>query len=63
MDVNAITQLISGVGFPIVCCGILFKQNNELHSELQTTLKEISITLQTLSDRIRSIEDKVEGDK
>ena len=59
MDVNAITQLISGVGFPIVCCGILFKQN----SELQTTLKEISITLQSLSDRIRSIEDKVEGDK
>ena len=57
--VNAITQLISGVGFPIVCCGILFKQN----SELQTTLKEISITLQSLSDRIRSIEDKVEGDK
>ena len=59
MDVNSITQLISGVGFPIVCCGILFKQN----SELQTTLKEISITLQTLSDRISSIEDKVEGDK
>lgn len=59
MGVNEITQLISGVGFPIVCCGILFKQN----SELQATLKQISITLQSLSDRISNIEDKVEGDK
>lgn len=59
MDVNSITQLITRVEFPIVCCVILFKQN----SELQTTLKKISITLQSLSDRISSIEDKVEGDK
>lgn len=57
MDVGTITQLISGVGFPIVCCGILFKQNGEL----QTTLKEISVTMQSLTERIANIEDKIGG--
>ena len=54
MDVNTITQLVSGVGFPIVCCAVLFKQNGEL----QQTLTEISNTLQTLSERIRNLEAK-----
>lgn len=27
MDVSAITQLIGSLGFPIVCCGVLFYQN------------------------------------
>lgn len=54
MDVSTITQLISGVGFPIVCCGVLFKQNGEL----QKTLTEISVTLQSLTERIKSIEEK-----
>lgn len=56
MDINTITQLISGVGFPIACCCVLFKQNGEL----QATLKEISIALQSLSDRIKDIEDKIQ---
>ena len=54
MDVNTITQFVSGVGFPIVCCAVLFKQNGEL----QKTLTEISNTLQTLSERIRNLESK-----
>ena len=54
MDVNTITQLISGVGFPIACCIVLFKQN----SDLQHRLTEISNTLQLLSERIKHLEDK-----
>ena len=54
MDVNTITQLVSGVGFSIVCCAVLLKQNGEL----QQTLTEISNTLQTLSERIRNLEAK-----
>ena len=34
MDVNAITELITGVGFPIACCVVLFKQNSELQKVL-----------------------------
>ena len=54
MDVNTITQLISGVGFPIACCIVLFKQNGDL----QHTLTEISNPLQLLSERIKHLEDK-----
>ena len=39
MDYNAIMSAISTVGFPIVCCGVLFYQNNKL-TETITNLKE-----------------------
>ena len=48
MDINTVSQLISGVGFPIACCIVLIKQNGDL----QHTLTEISNTLQLLSERI-----------
>lgn len=54
MDINTVSQLISGVGFPIACCIVLFKQNGDL----QHTLTEISNTLQLLSERIKNLEDK-----
>ena len=55
---DTIAQLISGVGFPIACCCVLFKQNGEL----QNTLTEISNTLQTLSERIRNLEENKKED-
>ena len=42
LNVNELTQLINSVGFPIVCCGVLFWNNYKLTStlgELATTLK------------------------
>lgn len=56
MDVNMITELLTGVGFPIACCVVLFKQN----SELQTVLKDLSNTLTSLNDRVGRIESKFE---
>ena len=55
---DTIAQFISGVGFPIACCCVLFKQNGEL----QNTLTEISNTLQTLSERIRNLEENKKED-
>lgn len=43
MDIQAITQLISSVGFPIVCCGYLFYAQNkqsEAHKEEIDKLRE-----------------------
>lgn len=43
MDVNAITQIISTVGFPICACGALFwymTKTNEQHKEETDKLKE-----------------------
>lgn len=39
MDFNTVIQAVSSVGFPIVCCGILFYQNSKL-VETITNLKE-----------------------
>lgn len=53
-----IVQIISSVGFPIVACLFMFKQNNDL----QKTLNEISQTMVLMNERIKSIEDSFEED-
>lgn len=44
MDVNAIISLVGSLGFPIVCCGALFIQQNkfmkELSDRIEATMKE-----------------------
>lgn len=39
MDLSTVMSAVSTVGFPIVCCGVLFYQNNKL-VETITNLKE-----------------------
>lgn len=46
MDINALTTIISSVGFPIFACCVMFSQNQNL----QKTLTEISVTMQKLAD-------------
>ena len=53
MDFNALIQAISTVGFPIVCCGVLFYQNNNLRA----TIEENTKALITLTEYIKSKED------
>ena len=59
MDVNTITQLITSVGFPIVACYVLFKQN----SELTNTITKLTVTLETINERIGKIEDVINNKK
>ena len=52
MDYNAIMQAISTVGFPIVCCGVLFYQNDKLRQtidSLKDTINENTMYLKSLS--------------
>lgn len=61
MDFNAIMQAISTVGFPIVCCGVLFHQNGKLSetiSKLNVTLVENTTILKELSKDITSRKEK-----
>lgn len=53
MDFNALLQAISTVGFPIVCCCVLFVQNNNLRG----TIEENTKALLTLTEYIKSKED------
>ena len=51
MDMTAITTLISSVGFPITACCVMWYQN----SKMQETLKDVSVTMQTLVTEINNI--------
>ena len=52
MEIQEVVNLITNVGFPIVCCGVLFKLQNDLNS----TLKALSVTLAEMNVRIDNIE-------
>ena len=41
MDLNAIISAISTVGFPIVCCIVLFVQNNKLRDTIDENTKAV----------------------
>lgn len=56
MDFNVLMQAVSTVGFPIVCCGVLFYQNSKLTqtiAELKTTLTENTTMLKILVDAMK----------
>lgn len=55
MDFNTISQAIGSVGFPIVACCVMFYQN----SKLQDTLKEMTGTLVSISERLSDVENEV----
>ena len=50
--VEEIQQLISNLGFPIVACIFMYKQN----LDLQKSLSELSTTLKAIDTRIDSME-------
>ena len=55
--VQEIQELISNIGFPIVACIFMYKQN----LELQKSLSELSSTLKAIDARIDSIENDLKG--
>ena len=55
--VQEIQELISNVGFPIVACIFMYKQN----LELQKSLSELSTTLKAIDTRIDNIENDLKG--
>ena len=60
MDVNTLIQLVSSLGFPIVCCGALFwkmvktdEQHKEEMDKVTEALNNNTIALTKLSDKLR----------
>lgn len=65
MDVQTVTSLISGVGFPIVMCLMMFKylqDEQETHRSesdaLKSAIDELKIAITALTDRIDNLENK-----
>lgn len=59
MDVNAITQLIGSLGFPIVCCGALFWRmikSDEKHQQemdkMSDALNNNTLALTRLTEKL-----------
>lgn len=62
MDSNALTSLITTVGFPIAMCIALFWymiKQNELHAEetknITSVINELKIAITELRDELRSL--------
>lgn len=55
MDYNTIVSLVGSVGFPIVACCVMFKQN----SNMQETLQELVKTLTTMNERLSDVEKSI----
>lgn len=51
-----LSQLISSVGFPIVACIFMYKQQVEINK----TISELSATLKGIDTRIQNLEKKGE---
>ena len=52
MEMTEILTAIANVGFPIVCCIVLFRLQNNLNG----TLKDLAVTLAQMNVRIDNIE-------
>lgn len=55
-DVSELTQLINGVGFPIVACGALFWMLNNSFKELKDCLDEVKDSLDRMNYRLERLE-------
>lgn len=56
MDFNTVIAAVSSVGFPIICCFVLFNQNNKLRDTVEENTKAVI----SLTDYIRLKDNKKE---
>lgn len=48
MDYSILTDLISSVGFPIVCCVYMMVNNNKTLKQLTEAVNTLTVTVKTL---------------
>ena len=60
MTINELTQLINGVGFPIVACGALFWMLNNSFKQMQDTLRELTNALDDMRESLDKITNRID---
>ena len=55
MDMAAVVQMISSVGFPIVMCVILFNYVKETQAELTKAVNSLTVMVGELRDEIKEL--------
>lgn len=53
MDINELTQLINGCGFPIAACGALFWMLNSSFKELTVAITNLGEQMHMLMNELR----------
>lgn len=57
MGVQEIVQLISTVGFPIVCCGALFYNTTTTQKELINAIQDMNANLTKILEHVKDGEE------
>lgn len=52
MDIQIIIQVIREVGFPIVCCFLLWKNNTETMKEVSSSLNKNTVVLEKILTKL-----------
>lgn len=63
MDVSTIIQLISNLGFPIVCCGALFWKMNKQDENHKEEIGTLTSALNNNTIVLEKVCEKLGGDK
>lgn len=58
MDVNAVTELVSNVAFPIAAFVMMYYTNTKTIEELRETVAENSLIMAKLSEKLDSLTTK-----
>lgn len=61
MDTNAIIQLVSSLGFPVVCCIAMFWQNNKLNESHKAEVSKLNEAINNNTIALNHIIDKLGG--
>lgn len=61
MDINAIVQLVSSLGFPIACCIAMFWQNNKLNESHKAEVSKLNEAINNNTIALNHIIDKLGG--
>lgn len=55
MNINDIVTIISTVGFPIVCCIVMFKIYREDLKKMQESINNNTLVIQKLIDKLNEV--------
>lgn len=59
MDASTITELVSTLGFPIVCCGALFwyvnKTQKEFFRKMEESIEQLNISINQMNNTLSKL--------
>lgn len=59
MDASTITELVSTLGFPIVCCGALFwyvnKTQREFSQKMEESIEQLNISINQMNNTLSKL--------